>query len=84
MCSQGLEENTEQHSSPSGSRSCRDPVIAEAGDPAAVLSGLGFQSIPGGALEPCMGGVVTLARDNVSCRESADPSQNRMYLCQDE
>lgn len=46
--------------------------------------GLSFWSIPSGAVELCMGGVVTLAWDNVSCQESADHSQNKMYLCQGE
>lgn len=31
-----------------------------------------------------VGGAVTVAWDNVSCQGSADRSQNKMYLCQDE
>lgn len=63
-----------------------DGANAEGDDLAAAGLGLrlGFQSIPSGAVQPCMGGGVTLAWDNVSCQESADPSQNKMYLCQDE
>lgn len=68
----------------SGHWSYGDRVSAEGGDLGAALPGLSFQSVPGGAVEPCMGGVVTLAWDNVSCQESADPRQNKMYLCQDE
>lgn len=80
----GLERDMELHSAVSVWPS--EPEIGlmqRAVTPAVVGLGLRFQSIPAGAVEPCMGGAVTSARDNVSCQESADHSQNKMYLCQD-
>lgn len=62
----------------------RDWDNSEGGELAVVALGPSFYIIPGGAVEPCMGGVVTLAWDNVSCQESAEHSQNKMYLCQGE